>query len=315
MARTQPVTRGSPSFTPNPFAGINILGGPSFDWYEATVFASPETLRNRLEDAFGSKRWSKRKPRQGYASYEILWLPEGGEVSMLWGGCHERPHIQLQSVSAALGVTNFREVGILHTVSRVDSAIDLVGADAFEVAHETMVRTAKTYRVAVLRAGDWDLGGPRTVWLGAKASDVRIRLYERGKHLVVNRGMEAMSNSIRFEVQIGPKSVQRYKAASWQPTDVWCARNWTTALYNLIMRDQATSLGAERKKLAFDGRRSEDHMFRQYRRVFLEICARVGSWEAVGPYIGDRLQSDHQPRISRAISETAFTDASSSTPA
>lgn len=272
-----------------------------FDWYQATVEEPPLWLRGALDEALnGLGRWVDTKPRQGYARAEQLYSPDGDELlELLSGGAHEWPHVVATSAPADEAARLLRAVAPRHLVARGDVCEDIDKEGWFETAHACLLDVAKEKRVKPSVAGDWfgSTGEGRTSYLGSPTSAVRVRLYEKGREVISKHPAAAADVSqawARLEIQVRPAKRDAKLQMAMVPASDW----WGCSSYSRVVAERLLDESAPRLKVGTVWRASELekaglHMLRQYHRVFEEMHSRLGSWEAVGSWIGEELQKPY----------------------
>lgn len=258
-----------------------------FDYYAATIHDRPQDVIERFADRLGAVAVDEARGLQGYAATAVVRTPYGSPVRILHGGVQQWPHVVASGQACDDVVPVLRECWPAHQVSRVDSEQDFEGANAWDVLLDACLEEAAASRLKLDQRGDWLTSGAesgRTLYVGAPTSEVRARLYEKGKQLRIGR-----PDLVRLETQDRPVKEQRWTAATLSPEEVWGLAKWTRRL-------QVRVTGLEVPRVALETVRIEGwqkavaHAARQYARHFELLRRSVGSWEAAGEYLGQLVE-------------------------
>lgn len=276
-----------------------------FDWYQATVEQPPLWLRGALQEAAGGVDrtcWQDGRPLSRYGRCEVLVGSDGGELLQLHsGGGAEWPHVLATGAAADRAAHVLRSVAPRHLVSRGDVCEDLDAEGWFDQAHRVLLDVAKERRMKPRVAGDWFGGSDagRTAYLGSPTSAVIVRVYEKGLEL---RGKypkvatEISPTWARMEVQVRPaKRAAKLQMARVDASDWWGCSSYSQMLADRLLGNETPRLKVGTIYRAADLDRAEQHMITQYGKVFQAMHDRLGSWEAVGRYIGERLDPQREP--------------------
>lgn len=266
-----------------------------FDWYQATIPDDPITV---VEAVLGhlAPGGEVRQGRglHGYGQSFTVRRADGDRAALILCGGNNGAHPNAQSSGAqAHEFANLvRDLWPVHKVTRFDAAEDMAGEGAYE-AVETVCRALARERSLKGRAiVPDDLADGRTYYIGAAASDVRTRLYdktaEQRRHLPPERHDEIPDNWVRIEAQVRPRKEAGYVAATLTPEQAWGCSAWTCELARRLF-----SLDVAR--IEMQGGRESDHqrayrfMLQQYGPTLRRMLADLGSWDCVGLTIGDDL--------------------------
>lgn len=272
-----------------------------FDWYAATIQEHPIELVQSLREDLGGEA----KPTRGMHGYSQGWEiadTQGRTLArVLAGGRNGDPH----AWASGEATQGFCEVvrgrwPDRHHVTRLDAAQDYAAPGSYERLREVVRRVARDNRVKGREIVPEDLADGRTFYGGAPSSDVRARLYEKGKQmrgqliggvpdglmLVIDGQEYPFEDWTRLEVQVRPQRQAKKTAAYVTPEMGWAFASWTSAVAQEVM-----GLDLER----IDGRcwqepddeRSLRYLVRQYGNLLRRMKAEAGSWRAVGATLGE----------------------------
>lgn len=270
-----------------------------FDAYTATMRgAKPDDVAQLLFDQVGIG--GKFETGRGFHQFGQRMSAKSGDGhevgSVSFGGRHgDLVMLEVKGEHSPAVVEALR-ARFEHKVTRVDSCADFDAPKAFSRLYRACRTVKKAHGVMGGKAGDWEdfPEKGRTLYLGAKSSPCRARLYEKGlqpEYVHLSR-----ENWVRLELQIRPKGVASGHAfAGLSALDVWGAGRWTRDLAAQVLQAHVDPHPAGTVY-----RMSEtDHklwwMCRQYGGALVELAADVGSWECVGLTIKEMI--DTQKRL------------------
>lgn len=264
-----------------------------FDWYQATIEEPPLWLRGAFQDALPGSTWRDCKNLSGYARGEELVVDGQPLLKMNSGGHNPFPNVVADGAPAHEAAQLIRRVSPAHLVSRADVCEDIDQAGWFDHAFAVLLDVARETRARPYRNGDWDLNPARTAYLGSPSSPTRVRLYEKGKEVVAKHPQAAgvvPDTWCRLEIQIRPaKRDRKLMMASVAPEAFWGCSAYSQVLASRLLEADTPRLRIGTVWKAEDLDRAEYHLIRQYEKVFRAMLAREGSWEAVGTYLGRKL--------------------------
>lgn len=281
----------------------------AFDWYEVTVEESPVWLREALSSQVQGLVWEPTRPHGGYGHAESVYSSGEEVFKFLYGGAHQWPHLVASGATANEVASVIRRVTPVHLVSRADVRDDIEDGAFFDRAYPVMVEIAKARGVRVTPDGDWftDRHLGRTLYMGAKDSAVRVRMYEKGFEQLAKHGNAARvagvsENWVRCEIQVRPTK----RAAKLQLAEVPADQFWGCSRFAQDIADELLGVEVERVNIGTvyrvsDLERAEMYMLRQYAAVLRRVKEREGSWEAVGRWIGETLDNADPGREAGAI--------------
>lgn len=266
-----------------------------FDWYQATIPEHPlsvvDAVLNRLAPG---GQVEEGRGRHNYHQAFTVRDRQGDRVALVLAGGNNGAHPNAAaSGAAAAGFAGLvREAWPMHQVSRFDVAEDFCEPGAFEAAEAVCREVARERGISGRAIVPDDPSEGRTYYMGAKTSDVRVRLYDKTAEtrarLAPERHAEIPDNWARLEVQVRPRKEGRLVAAHVSPEQAWGFSGWTHEL-----AQRAFALQVER--ITMQAGRETDHerayrfMLRQYGNVLRQMFADLGGWDCVGRTIGDDL--------------------------
>lgn len=280
-----------------------------FDWYQATFAEkSPNGLLDDLQAAYGpGARVDPFAPLYGYGEGYAVVQGDLVRARVLADGhgVHEirKKHVHAWATSddtdAFVDCVRNEWPG-KHLVTRMDPENDFDEPGVFERLLAVCLARGFADDVKLYRNGDWDrLIDGRTLYMGAPSSDVRARLYEKGKQLrsqVDTSGKLLSLDWTRLEIQIRPQGDARLAAASMTPEEAWGCSQWTHSLLKDV-----TGIEVPRVRMRVwrksDDQRAFEWMCKQYGRMLERLVPDLGDWLAVGLQIGSEIE--RQARLQR----------------
>ena len=217
----------------------------------------------------------------------------GAEVGAVqWGGAHgERAMIEVKGERTP-GVVEALRARFPHRVTRVDSCADFDAPRAFETLLKPYLAVKRRHGLKGEKAGDWDdfPEEGRTLYLGARTSPVRSRLYEKGKqpeyrHL-------ARVDWCRAEVQVRPSKEAKESFSTLTPTEVWGAGAWSQELATAILAGHIDPHRAGTVYRLTERDRALMWMCRQYGPHLVSLAEDLGSWECLGLTLREMINEE-----------------------
>lgn len=254
-----------------------------FDWYTASIGASPQTVLDCLHAAFEMSDVKPSTPHNGYErAYSVI---RGGTVlaRVQFGGSSvgARVWANASGEQAPAFARVIRENFNGHRLLRADVAIDYDEEGAWDSLSTLAIQTADAYRLKVQHVGDFhrEKDG-RTINIGSRTSAAYQRTYEKGKQLGQS------PNWVRQELELKPKNENAkilYGLVS--PEEMYQATKWTQHIWSVLNGPTAALRPAPAgsvRKLSDDDRALE-FMFRQYGPLLRrKLEAMAGDYEALG---------------------------------
>lgn len=258
---------------------------PRFDWMSATIADDVDVIAQTLAGALDGDL-SDARGLNGYRASRLVKRDDETLARVLYGG-NGNPHV------IASGAATDDVVPIIrgawageHEVTRIDTAQDFGKDGGYDLLAALLVSISESNRIFIKREESVKNGVlSRTTYLGAPASRIRVRLYEKGCKERQD-GHDADPNWVRLEAQIRPTGKPaRLRAAELDPTEAWGTSRWTRELAR-------QALGVEVEPVTMQLRREPDYMraIRSLRRQYGSTLQRAleveGSWEDVGRLLG-----------------------------
>ncbi len=242
----------------------NDLGSYAWDWTQTTHDARGSgtvvpVIVEGLVGALGGSVAVPGKGLQGWSESVQVFDGEGFRLGQVYFG-GGRVDVHVQSTSAAAHEARGKVSGLFGArTSRVDTRLDtLVPYDDLE----HLLRTAGGQK-ATLRSIHSEKAGQstgRTLYLGAAASTVQVRLYE--KHL--ESPGQYVEGTNRVEVQLRPPSRAKGDVSTWSPAETFCATELTRRVAKGLGPDVAHPPTMEKHRGVPDLERTLEYMARQY---------------------------------------------------
>lgn len=265
-----------PPIDPSPCAG--------FDAYCATVYAQPNALFEELLCLLDSAGFAPQPRDVGkvkfYACARDLVDDKGHQLLQLkWGGANPHPFVDCRGPAARTLALHLRKT-FGHRPSRIDHAVDLRARGAFDALHRYVVGLCRDYRLSGRPAGDWvtpDAG--RTFYVGARASQVFVRIYEKGLKYARDLGLpvtDELRDWVRVELEFKPQSKAAKECApGLEGAQLWGSTQWTRQLAQEVL-----SMPTEPITLRIRRESNTDRALRfaasQYNRAFSDLWAQCG---------------------------------------
>lgn len=266
-----------------------------FDWYQATIPDHPlEVVEAVLAHLAPGGEVREGRGLHGYGQSFTVKRSDGDRAALILCGGNNgaHPNAQATGVQAHDFAGLVRELWPAHKVTRFDAAEDMAGEGTYEtleVACRTLARERSLKGRAIVPD---DLEDGRTYYIGAAASDVRTRLYdktaEQRRHLPPERHDEVPDHWVRIEAQVRPRKEAGYVAATLTPEQVWGCSAWTCELARRLFALDVARIDMHAYRQP-DHERAYRFMLQQYGPTLRRMLADLGSWDCVGLTIGDDL--------------------------
>lgn len=257
-----------------------------FDAYTATTEAIKSADAVGLVAAAAGHHGFKLAMGKGYHRFSdrVSFVDQSGSqfASVLWGGSHgDLVMIEVKG-EATPGVVERLRNGFPHRCTRVDSCADFDAPRAFERLYRTCRQVKRAHRIIGGKAGDWEdfPEKGRTLYLGAKSSVARTRLYEKGKqpeyaHL-------GRPDWARLEVQVRPAKDAKAEFAQLSAEAVWGASKWTRELAALALAQHVDPHPAGTTYRKTSDQVAIEWMCRQYGHRLTSLADDLGGWDVLG---------------------------------
>lgn len=279
-----------------------------FDWYQATVRAEVQVVREALLASLGGGFEHQRKAPHGYAFADHL-VDDGGPVARVWwGGVHGCPHVVASGERAQAVAEVLRTHLPDHSVSRADACIDYAEPGAYDRLQAVCVGVAQVKGVKVGTAGDHlvTLKG-RTCYLGAPSSHTRLRLYDKAEELRQQfasdpvRLAEVPEHLARLECQVRPQTPQaKAQAARVDPVALMGSAAWMRELMRQVAGLELSPFEAGKPWRQSDDDRAYAALLAQYGGLLRRCLQEHGSWACVGLQLGLDLEARDRSHAQRS---------------
>lgn len=279
-----------------------------FDWYQATIDATPQAVQASFLETFGGE-FEETGGRNTYA--------HGSKHSALsftinWGGHNPHPNITATSGDSPAIAQWARDAFPSHRVSRADVAFDFSFPRSFDTIRSIIEPLARERGVSIALLGDPAENDPdypedkrrgRTLYLGSPKSDMRLRLYEKGFERR-GAGVEHIDpNLSRLEVVARPKKAHKALAATLSPFAIVGLSKWIAGAVAAVVGDHPAIIPANIKRDTTTDERLA-HLARQYGRTLREVIDEVGWGRFVETMSIILYDYGHPKRLTPAIKET-----------
>lgn len=272
-----------------------------FDWYQATVFATPEALISELVSNLPAD--IIRRDGKGFNSYKqrAEFGNLDGELfsTVQWGGVNPHPNVMATGDHSPALAAVLRARWPHHRVSRLDVAVDGRGDGLFDEIVAAMSAIGRTHRMKGEKIIPDDLDDGSTYYLGSRTSPLRVRCYEKGKQLFKETGDPVWRNFFdwtRLELQVRPQKDFKAGAAALQPADFWGCAQWTRDLSSAVLDLKPEAVTMRPTRIA-DHERAMRALTAQYGPTILRQVEKLGSWDA--------FSADLQRRLGAHLSQAA----------
>lgn len=263
-----------------------------WDWYQTTLpLSNPQEsgLVDLLLKVWDLSDYAPASNLNGYTRGGQIVRGSERLCTLQWGG---NPGVNVASTSEhapALADAIQAAYPGHHAPTRIDACFDWVEGGLFNEVAAGLIGFATDKRLAINQQGDWVRGEARTLYIGSKSSPVRLVLYEKG----YEQGGDAPRDWVRLEVRVRPKREHRAFVAKWEPMDAFGAAWVPDALQRLGWPElQRHAVGTVWRQS--DDERALAYLCKQYGPLIKRLRASVGSYQAVGELIGDRLSARSQ---------------------
>lgn len=266
-----------------------------FDAYTATsVGVKPEDFLQVLADAGGLAAFESMQESKGHFTFakRVGVRDQSGTEwgSIQWGGRQgDRVMIEVKGERTPRAVEALR-TRFPHRCTRVDACADFDAPRAFERLYRACRSVKSAHRIIGGKAGDWEdfPEKGRTLYLGAKSSPTRMRLYEKGKQ--AEYAHLERPNWARIEVQVRPVKDAKDEFARLSPEDVWGASSWTRDLASMVLQQHVDPhpAGTTWRKSERDA--ALEWMCKQYGAHLVSLASDLGGWDCVGLTLGEMLK-------------------------
>lgn len=270
-----------------------------FDGYSATTTAANHLqLAQIVLDQIGTNDVTTVQGKGFHTFGERLAFKDhaGSQfASVLWGGKQgSRCMLEVKGEYTPPVVEALR-AQFPHRVTRVDSCCDFDAPGAFEALLGPCTAIKQAHRLKGSKDGDWDdfPEDGRTLYLGSKASAVRVRLYEKGKQPEYRHLQR--ENWARIEVQARPAKEAKAGYSHLSAVDVWGASTWTRELAGLVLAEHVDPHPAGTVYRLSERDRALSFMCKQYGAHMLSLANDLGGWDVLGLTLREMYNEGKKP--------------------
>lgn len=232
-----------------------------FDGYCATVHANGDALFDDLlcllesaglgpveREGIKTKFYAKAREVVDDKGHQLLLLKSGGS--------NPHPHLECFGSHSGLVAGYLREF-YSHQPTRVDHAIDRGDFGLFDAIHAFALDLCKRHGLRGSPAGDWvTADGGRTFYVGSRASQVFVRIYEKGIKYARDLGepiTDQLRNWVRIELEFKPQTkAAKALAPQIDGPRMWGSTQWTQEMAKAV-------LGMEAQPVSIRERRESNH--------------------------------------------------------
>jgi DNA relaxase NicK len=255
----------------------------SFDYYQASVSASPESIIPALIERYSHSSVDHEKATNGYERACVIHRGDRKLVSVQWGGnTGDMTQIKGTGEDAPLCAEFIRELWPEHRLQRADVCEDYSEDGIWETMSDYGLYLAVQYALKIDQKGDWarnDMQGRgRTLYLGSRQSLAFLRIYEKGKEKAVRSGTECTDpNHVRAEAEIKPQNkVQAFALAKLEPRDYWRCSPWMNQYSTILFQEDMERIRLWNVKKTSDDDMAFEYMLKQYGAVMARQIAANG---------------------------------------
>lgn len=270
-----------------------------FDWYQATIEADPMDIQKRFIEHFGGTF----EPCSGINNYAYGVKHSDLSFTVFWGGHNPNPNIKATSADSPSIAAWVRASYPAHKVSRADVAFDFSFNRSFDIIASLITPIARQRGVSVKLLGDPAENHPdfpeekrkgRTLYLGSRTSEIRIRLYEKGFERRCAGIDNIDPNLTRLEVVAAPQKVRKTICATLTPFEVVGLSKWISMAVQTLIGSHPALIP---KNLKRDTTLEERmfYMVRQYGPTMREIIDEVG-WQRFAESLSISLYDYEHPK-------------------
>nr|CRY96435.1 hypothetical protein [uncultured prokaryote] len=249
-----------------------------FDWYAATL---PEQTKTAGIDVLAALGDARPELVRGQYGYPRGWKVqrEGSTLLTVFEGDDLRDHVVATGADAHEVAGAMKRRFPAHSVSRADVCLDFDAGPSFFAETRALAHELLAGKVTLT---DYVETAPKgiaaTLYVGSRASEVRARLYEKGKESPDTHPPDR----VRLEVQVRPQKPDRKALASMvEPIGFWGFSRWSRELLEEVSGRTAPAAPVRSARVSdLDG--ALDAMAKQYGRRLLQLAERLeGDYEAI----------------------------------
>jgi len=256
----------------------------SFDYYQASVDASPENVIPAIKEMFSLSSVDSDKATTGYDRACLIHRGDRKLARIQWGGnTGSMTQIRGTGENAPECAAAIRELWPQHRLQRADVCEDFSEESVFQTMTDYGLYLADQFALKVDQRGDWardDIQGKgRTLYVGSRQSLAFLRIYEKGKEKAVRSGGECEDpNHSRAEIEIKPQNkFQGYSLAHLEPRDYWRCSPWLNQYSTILFQTDMERIRLHTIKKVSDDEMAFNYMLKQYGSVMAKMAMANGS--------------------------------------
>lgn len=263
-----------------------------FDWYQATVPAHPELVIGQLLTGFPGAARTDKKGMFNYLHTAEL-ASSDGEVHcrVFHGGPNGNPNVSATGDRAVPLASIIRDMFAQHRVTHCDVAVDLNTEGLFAEVVKLLESISKEYGMSFSWIGNSDPSKGWTYYLGAPSSNLRLRVYEKGKQLLGHTGDRSWTlfqHWVRLELIVRPQKDFKVVAATMEPEEFWGCSPWSRLVAKEVLAMNPTPLSMKPVRET-DHERAIRFALKQYGGHFLKDMKNYASPEEWGRVVYERI--------------------------
>lgn len=256
----------------------------SFDYYQASVDASPEHVIPALLERYPHASVDYDRPTNGYERAAVIHRGDIKLCRMQWGGnTGDMTQIRGTGENAPECAAAIRELWPVHRLQRADVAEDYSEPGLWEVMSGYGLHVAERFSLKIDQRGDWErndaMSKGRTLYVGSRQSLAYLRIYEKGKERAVRSGGGITDpDHVRAEAEIKPQNKdQGYRLATLQPRDFWRCSPWLNQYSTILFQEDMERIRLHTVKKVSDDEMAFRFMLKQYGGVMARLAMANGS--------------------------------------
>lgn len=269
-----------------------------FDAYSATTTAATVPQIMSLLASTAGSHIGPMKQGKGFHTFgDRIGIKNDSGVewaSVQWGGSQgDRVMVEVKG-EATPDVVEALRGSFPHRCTRVDSCADFDALGAFERLYGQCQTVKKEHRLKGEKQGDWDdfPEDGRTLYLGARSSVCRLRLYEKGKQPEY-RHLDR-PNWARMELQVRPAKEAKSAFSALTPVEVWGASGWSRELAAVALMEHIDPHPAGTTYKLTQRDWALEWMVKQYGVHLVDLANDLGGWAEVGLTLREILQQQQR---------------------
>lgn len=251
----------------------------SFDYYQASVDASPEHVIPALHEMFPYSSVDSERATNGYERACVIHRGDSKLVRVQWGGnTGDMTQIRGTGEHAPACASAIRSIWPEHRLQRADVCEDYSEEGVWETMSDYGLYLADQFALKIDQRGDWQrddkMGKGRTLYIGSRQSLAYLRIYEKGKEKAVRSGGDCTDpHHVRAEAEIKPQNkVQGFALAKLEPRDYWRCSPWLNQYSTILFRQNMERIRLHTVKKVSNDEMALRFMLKQYGGVMARLA-------------------------------------------